>query len=298
MSSILHPVRRCLHAGFGRPSRRRALLAAGAALLMFSGSTFLLSRPASAIANGSAVSTTSGFDRCSLPSVAQMQQWWNGSPYYWYGVYIGGSEASCPPGNIASWLNQVHSQGWMFEYIWVGPQAPCTSGYGHTFSSDPASAKGQGRTQASAAYQQLSNDGITVPLTSTPVVYDLESAGNGTCQTAINAFMQGWVNYLRAPPAQIPGVYGSACGSNLVALTALNPPPSFIWGAYYDNNPNTADLNAGGCGPRSGDWVNHQRLKQYDSDVSEKYGGVPLVVDQDCANAVTTPSGSRIINCN
>ena len=30
------------------------------------------------------------FDRCTLPSTPQMQTWWNSSPYFDYGVYVGG----------------------------------------------------------------------------------------------------------------------------------------------------------------------------------------------------------------
>jgi hypothetical protein len=81
------------------------------------------------------------------------------------------------------------------------------------------------------------------------------------------------------------------CGSNLVALASLNPPPTFIWGADYNNNPNPADLSAGGCGVPSGDWVNHQRLKQYDGTHNQPYGGITLSIDDDCADSYTTPSG-------
>ncbi len=271
-----------------------------AAVTIGAGIVVVRPTPASAISNGSAVSTTQGFDRCELPSVSNMQTWWNDSPYFWYNVYIGGDEAGCPPGNIGSWLNQVNGQGWNFEYTWVGPQPPCSTGYTNTFSSDPATAYNQGEAQAGDAWNQLQSDGVANSAVNTPVIYDLETAGNGTCQGAINSFIQGWVNSLNTSPAQVPGVYGSICGSNLAALATLNPPPYFIWGADWDNNPNTAVLDdgPGGCGVPNGDWVSQQRLKQYNGDVSQNYGGVTMTVDEDCANSLTTPSGSQAANCN
>lgn len=193
------------------------------------------SPPAGAIANGGYDSTQPGFDACPLPSTAAMSTWWTYSPYWWYSVYIGGSNALCPPGNISSWLNTVNDAElrWNFEYTWVGPQPPCST-YTNRFSSDQATAYSQGEAEAQSALSQLATDGVANSAQGTPVIYDLESAGNGTCQAAINSFIQGWIYWLNLAPAQVPGVYGSVCGSNLAALASLSPPPAFIWGALYD----------------------------------------------------------------
>ena len=281
--------------------RRPRILRTLAIMVPFLLTIFLtlgVSTDAFAIRNGNGYSTTTGFDMCPLPSVSQMQTWRYYSPYYWYSVYIGGDNATCPPGNISSWLNQVNGQGWNFEYTWVGPQPPC-SGYSNIFSSTPSTAYNEGWNEAGAAVSQLETDGVTNSASATPLIYDLETAGNGSCQAAINSFIQGWVDYLNTAPAQIPGVYGSVCNSNLGALASLSPPPSFIWGAYYDGNPDTADLSAGGCGVPNGDWTNQQRLKQYDHNyTTPPYGGLSLTVDQDCANSITTPSGLETSNCN
>ena len=49
-----------------------------------------------------------GFDTCGAPSVGTMDAW-TSSPYHSIGVYIGGQNAACPPGNTltASWVSQV-----------------------------------------------------------------------------------------------------------------------------------------------------------------------------------------------
>ena len=158
------------------------------------------------------------------------------------------------------------------------------------------------KNDAYYALQQLSTDDGANNAVGTPIIFDLDTAGNGTCQAAVNAFIQGWVNYLNEYPAEIPGVYGSVCGSNLSALATLSPAPSFIWGSDPDNNPNTAVLDDGpnGCGGvPNGDWTNQQRLKQYVVQVqSPPYGGVSLLIDEDCANSLTTPSGLEASNCN
>jgi len=36
-----------------------------------------------------------GFDRCWLPTVGQMQTWWNQSPYYVWNIYLGGIHYFC-----------------------------------------------------------------------------------------------------------------------------------------------------------------------------------------------------------
>jgi hypothetical protein len=284
--------------------RRRRLVALGAAIALlgvvmpFRASTTL------AVGAGNAYNVDKGFDSCTLPSWEQMQTWWNYSPYYWYSVYIGGDDAGCPAGNVTGWLNTVHSQGWNFEYTWFGPQAPCTT-YNNVFSYNTATAYNQGWQQAYDAVSQLDADGVANGTNEVPIIYDLDAGANGNsaCQAAIDSFIQGWVNFANGSyPYQIPGVYGSICNSNLAALAGLNPPPEFIWGADYDGLSPTSILDdgPGGCGVPNGEWVYQQRLKQYNQDRTETYpnNGVSLYVDDDCANALTTPSGSGSPSCN
>ncbi len=53
-----------------------------------------------------------GFDACNIPTLAQLQAWWNGSPYKAVNVYIGGSARGCY--NLAlsaSYIEQISRQG-------------------------------------------------------------------------------------------------------------------------------------------------------------------------------------------
>ncbi len=135
------------------------------------------------------------------------------SPYWWHGVYIGGVGMYC-----AQYLNDVRGQGWNFEPIWVGPQAPCTGGeFAYTFNYDPGTAFSQGQSEAVNAYDQLLNLGFAIGAAGTPAMYDLEAfnTSDSACVSAVAAFIEGWMNQLHVTPAQLAGVYGSTCGSSL-----------------------------------------------------------------------------------
>ena len=99
--------------------------------------------------------------------------------------------------------------------------------------------------------------------------------------------MQGWVDQLAVAPAQASGVYGSACNSYFSDLATMARPPRFIWAANWDGNPSTSTLS---CIAGSS-WSNHQRLKQYQGDHNETYGGVTLNIDSNCANGPLAPAG-------
>lgn len=243
-----------------------------------------------------------GFDACfsPLPSVSDMQTIWNNSPDYFYNFYIGGLNAYCPAGINRSWLDSVNAIGWNFTYTTVALQPPCGTGFTYTFSADPTTAYTQGQQSGEAAINALLSDDVQPAATPTPIIYDLKSAGNGTCQTAITSFVSGFDNWLNLSGYD-PGVYGSICGSNLAALGGASPPPLFIWGADPDGNPNNSIMQdgPGGCGVPSGDWVYNQRLKQYSSGGPSSYYGVyfPYGIDYDCADSFTSPNGGSG-NCN
>jgi hypothetical protein len=218
-----------------------------------------------------------------------MQAFYDNTPYWWLGTYIGGVLMACSQPNLsASWLNTVNAQGWNFEFIWVGPQPPCTA-YNSRFSSDPATANSQGKAEGNSAWSALVNLGITNNALNTPLVYNLESAPP-SCQAATNSFISGWMSSLHTSPAQVAGVYGSVCGSSLNTLASISPVPDFVWGAWYNGNKSTSNLDGGGCGVANGNWSNHQRLKQYNNTHSETWNGVQLWVDDDCANGPVAPA--------
>lgn len=270
----------------------RRLMAVAVCLLPVSQSIPMSTWHAEALSNGNGITKAKGFDDCSLPSPAAMSTWWTYSPYFWYAMYIGGSNTPCP-GPSASWLNTVRGQGWNFEFIWFGLQPPGT-GYAHTFSTIPATAFTQGENEAVSAVIALKNDGVTNDAQSTPIVFDLDS-GNSKYQSAVNSFIEGWVTYMHQCCAtQLAGVYGSVCGSNLQPLASITPVPDFIWGAWYNGIPSTKNLWTGSCGVPSGAWTSNQRLKQYTNTHQEFWPtshGTPLNIDNDCADGPTAPGG-------
>lgn len=248
--------------------------------------------PTYAIDSGSSTMIGQGFDTCQDPSESAMQTWWPNTPWWWLGTYIGGSSMGCSqPYLSAQYLNNVHAQGWNFEPIWVGPQAPCT-GFFSRFSYDPGTAYQQGRDQAVSAWFNLANLGFANGAIGTSIVYDLEAfnTADGACVTAANSFVQGWVDQMHVPPAQVAGVYGSTCASSLQTYAGGSPPPDFIWGASWDGNQSVWAMPC----VNPGLWVFDQRLKQYLGGHNETWNGLTLNIDSDCARGPTSPVGVRI----
>lgn len=225
--------------------------------------------------------TYNGFDDCSLPSTSAMSTWWADSPYFWIGAYLGGADlgGGCSTMN-SSWVSSVTSMGWGIEPIWVGPQDPCWGGSGSMFSTNTSTAYSQGEGTAENAISALANDGFNPSSSGNDaIVYDLEAYNTtGTCVAAAQAFIAGWDYILGLPSSQVYGTYGSSCASDLQSLTSSNPIPKFIWGADWDNNPNTSVI---AC---VSSWTNSQRLKQYWDNIYQTFGGVQLHIDQDSAN--------------
>lgn len=271
------------------PSSSTAALLSTAFLASLIASSSLLMAPAAhAYPGGGGAFNGKGFDTCAAPSTSQMQAWWTNTPWSWIGIYIGGAVRGCSQPNLtATWMNTTRSQGWRHTLIWVGPQAPCTT-YSSRISYDLATATQQGKDEAKKAYNALIALGFTNNAAGTPVVYDMEAYSNtSSCRAAVKAFMQGWVDQLAVAPAQVSGVYGSACASFLSDFATLARPPQFIWAANWDNNPSTSTLSC-----ISGSyWANHQRLKQYQGDHNETWGGVTINIDSNCANGPVAPVG-------
>jgi len=256
--------------------------------LFLAASALLSSQPAYAYPGGGGAFNGKGFDTCAAPSTSQMQAWWTNTPWSFIGVYIGGAVRGCSQPNLtASWMNTTYNQGWRHTLIWVGPQAPCTT-FSSRISYDYATAYQQGKDEALKAYNALIALGFTNYAAGTPVVYDMEGYSNtASCRGAVKQFMQGWVDQLAVAPAQVSGVYGSACASYLSDFAGLARPPKFIWAANWDGNPSTSTLSC-----ISGtSWSNHQRLKQYQGDHNATYGGVTLNIDSNCANGPVAPTG-------
>jgi glucose/arabinose dehydrogenase len=235
-----------------------------------------------------------GFDKCEIPSLAQLQTWWDNSPYKMVNLYIGGSNRSCLNSSLTSlYLGQLRQQGWRFFPTWVGPQAPCT-GYSTRISSDVTIAYSQGINEANLAVERLAQLGLTYPdKTGSVIYYDIENYGTNTaCRDAVKSFMNGWVSQLHTR-GNLAGVYGSTlCNTGLSDLSTIANPPDGIWPArwyhglgqgYYDPTATVWDL--GTCLPNTA-WANHQRIRQYEGDHNETWGNLTLAVDSNVLDGV------------
>jgi photosystem II stability/assembly factor-like uncharacterized protein len=224
--------------------------------------------------------TGQGFDKCGLPSVSNMQTWWNSSPYNGFNLYIGGSLYACRATSLptSSYVSSVSAQGWRFFPTWVGPQAPCMSDRYHSvFSYNTTTAYNQGVAEADAALAVAVNLGLAAPdWSGTVIYYDLETYGTtDSCRNAAKAFISGWTHELRAHN-NLAGAYGSAC-YNVTDWSTIANVPDAVWLAHWYLNPaylptaSTADSCVS-----SSLWPNHQRLRQYAGDHTELWGGVSL----------------------
>jgi photosystem II stability/assembly factor-like uncharacterized protein len=235
-----------------------------------------------------------GFDICEIPTLTQMGTWWDASPYQAVNLYIGGSSRACENSALdASYLDQLYQQGWKFIPTWVGPQAPCTS-YPSRMSSSVTDSYQQGVNEADLAVLRLAELGLTAPdQTGSVVYYDIEPyETTAACRAAVNAFMNGWVSQLHARE-HLAGVYGSTlCNTSLSDFQYITSVPDLIWPArwyhnlgegYYDPSANV--WNLGSCIPNTA-WASHQRIRQYEGDHDELWGGLLLGIDSNVLDGV------------
>lgn len=234
------------------------------------------------------VNNQHGFDRCWLPTVNQMQTWWNESPYFVWNIYLGGIHYFCPSSSLTSaWVQSVAQQGWKFILTWVGPQPPCSQ-FTHKFSSDPLKAFGQGIDEAAAALAAAESLGISGEKI---IYYDLEfyPSSNTGCNQAVNAFLEGWTIWLQLQGDK-SGVYASPCNSNIKDWINISPPPDDVWIAhwiYSEFNPAATVWNVA-CSLPNSYWGNHQRIRQYAGDHTETWGNVSLTIDSDVLDGEVT----------
>jgi len=231
------------------------------------------------------ISDKQGFDRCNMPSIEDMQTWWDASPYYVANVYLGGisfdNTTGCSNDNIDdNWIQSVADQGWSYLLAWVGPQSPC-SGYSYKMSYDSDITYLEGRNEADAAIQAASEIGLPSNII---IYYDVEGYGNEynyACREAVASFMDGWTERLHELGAK-SGAYGSPCNSHVSDWAALNSPPDDVWVAHWLGYSYNPDATVWDLACLSNDlWPNHQRVRQYAGDHTETWGGVPLRIDSN-----------------
>lgn len=238
-----------------------------------------------------------GLDSCAAPSTSQMAAFWSGTPYYYWGIYIGGNQRSCSQPNLtSSWINTVMNgtvngitMGWSLLPLWVGPQDPCQPGFGSYISLNTSTAYNQGINEAAAAYVRWNVD--LGQSSDTPIDYDMEYKGytiTSSCLAAMKSFIDGWVHQMHIAPAQKAGLYTSSCG-RLADFAFIPNVPDFIDGANYSGDTHTSNL---ACVP-SDYWVYQQRHKQYRGPHNESWNGVTINVDSRCANSWTYANYSQ-----
>ncbi|NYI04525.1 glycoside hydrolase domain-containing protein [Allostreptomyces psammosilenae] len=229
-----------------------------------------------------------GFDACAAPSSSAMQAWLS-SPYRAVGVYISGSVRACAQPNLtAGWVSEQTSEGWRLLPIHVGRQAPCNS-YSSEVSTDPATARTQGRAAADESIAAAANLGIQAG----SVLYnDMEAYDNTntTCSRAVLSYLDGWTDRLHERGYR-SGVYSSASSgirdlSNNYNSTTYTR-PDHIWFAWWNGVANT---DAGSYVPDS-QWANHQRVHQYRGDHNETHGGVTINIDSNYLDVSTSTGG-------
>jgi hypothetical protein len=239
-----------------------------------------------AVAGGSAarqqarasIYTGYGFDACTAPSLAALQAW-TASPYRALGIYVGGVNRACSDGNLsASWVTSAVAQGWSLLPLYVGLQAPCVSQSKlQKVSTTPNTAGQQGLSAADDAIARANAFGLPA---GSPLYFDMEgySTTNASCTKAVQAFIAGWNNELRAH-GYVAGVYGSAA-STIRDLESTSS-PDVVWIADWNGNPSVF-----------GDkyvpdtlWPNHQRIHQFKGGHKETWGGVTINIDNDYVDA-------------
>lgn len=227
-------------------------------------------------------------DQCHLPSTAQMQTWWNNSPYRITNIYIGGSmlldECQVPD---RTWIETVRNQGWSMIPTWIGPQAPC-SGWKIRMNSDPGVAYQQGQAEADAASSTARQIGLAGSgMGGTVIYYDVENynPADAACRNVVTSFISGWndrLSYL----GNHSGSYGGACTSYVSDWSASVPPPENLWVAAWNASRYTenAPLFNITCLPNNL-WAYHQRIRQYAPGHNETYNGVTFNIDSNIADA-------------
>ena len=237
--------------------------------------------------SGIVVNTQQAFDKCALPTVGQMQTWWDNSPYVVHNIYLGGVHYACPSTTLnASWMQAVAQQGWAYILTWVGPQAPCTT-FSHRISYDLSTAYAQGINEAAAALEKAESIGLSGEKI---LYYDMESyyGADTSCRDAVKSFLKGWTEWIQLQGDKA-GAYGSPC-YYMMDWWTNNPRPDDVWIASWltpaQYRPDASVWNVACMGDTY--WPGQQRLRQYAGGHVETYGGVAFSIDSNVLNGEIT----------
>jgi photosystem II stability/assembly factor-like uncharacterized protein len=215
------------------------------------------------------VSQAEGFDMKCVASAPNMLTWWEFSPYYDAGVYLGGSNVSCKTNMFlnSTWVNSVASAGWGIIPLWVGLQSPCISKSSSVWTISETIPYDEGKWDADAAVATASSLGMG----SSIIYFDMEYYApnsylkDGTaCSPLVVQFLQGWADELHSY-GYAAGLYGSRGDwwtktGGAQDFVQLLGEVDDVW--ISDGNSNNDSVWNLGSLPNSY-WDNNQRIHQY-----------------------------------
>lgn len=228
-----------------------------------------------------------GVDACDYPSSNDLSALYAGTPFWDFGYYLGGAEASaagCAPWTSAT-RTAARNIGWGFTPIWDDLQAPSgcgpvINGTRHDFAArmsiNTTTAYNEGVSSANAALSAMSGAGFGSADT---VWLDIEGYDRTqqACRNAVNAYVNGW----SAAAGVDAGVYGSASGSGVSDWAHISHPPFAVWIANPGINLNTVWNDPY---VSNSYWVYDQRMHQYRTSQHKVPVSMPNGYDVDCLN--------------
>lgn len=242
--------------------------------------------------------TGHAFDKCEIPTLSQLQTWYNHSPYRAVNLYIGGISRFCTNAPLtASYIQSIYRQGWKLIPTWVGHQAPCTN-FKYPFPYNVAQAYQYGVNNANQANARMKDLNLSNPDGSGSIVYlDLEHFGyTPSCSAAARAYLEGWT----ARMTQLgitTGLYSTT--STITNNQFFNVGNQFeaVWAAeWYQNpgfRPNQTVWNLRYLSNIH--WPNYQRIVQYSGGHTQTWGGLSMDIDSNVAEGkVAVPYGADL----
>ena len=235
------------------------------------------------------------FDACQAPSQAEMDAWWQNSPYWGVGIYTSGRNRFCDVQVELSpeWVATQNARGWRLIPIHVGLQASC-SNPARTWerinpdpAGDYAAARAQGAAEADEALAAASAYGIGAGST---LWYDLEAfdINQPECRDSALALVSAWTDRVHA--AGFRSGYYSSAASGIKMLDDARADttdawvlPDQIWIAHYVSRTEPCDLKWGTTSTEyiSEDGWQGNRMRQFCGTHTETYGGVSLSIDSN-----------------
>nr|WP_202894345.1 DUF1906 domain-containing protein [Kribbella italica] len=228
------------------------------------------------------------FDTCAAPSQSAMDAWrYPASGYKAVGVYISGERRACGQPNLTpDWVANNAAKGWQFLLIDVGLQAPCAP-YASKMSTDPATARAQGRTAAANAVTAAQALGFAQR---SAIYSDVEAyTSTAACKASVLSYLSGWTLELNTR-GYFGGAYVAAASGGVDLAGAYNNTaytrPDNLWFARWNNVTNTTDDKY----IPATMWTNRQRVHQYAGPHKETHGGTEIEIDSNAVNLTAPPA--------